>query len=137
MNEQNTEYLCKTYPQLYDMSKPPTESLMCFGFPDDGWFNLIKDLSDKIVATGVKVHVVQVKEKFGTLRYYVDIATGTSREDVEKVYRLISEAEAKSEVTCEVCGEPGKLRQGGWIKCLCDIHANGREEFTPLKSFSI
>ena len=55
----------------------------------------------------------QVKEKFGTLSFYMSSAT-------DEMYDLIREAERKSGKTCEVCSKPGVLRGGGWIKCLCD-----------------
>jgi proline racemase len=32
-------------------------------------------------------------------------------------------AEAMSAVTCEVCGNPGKLVGGGWVRTLCETHA--------------
>jgi hypothetical protein len=56
---------------------------------------------------------VQVKEKFGTLRFYMTYRTKEMR-------GLISEAYSKSEVTCEECGAPGKLRNRGWWKTRCD-----------------
>ena len=63
----------------------------------------------------------QVKEKFGTLRFYYsggdDIVSGIERM-----------AESMTAVTCETCGAPGKSRSGGWIQTLCDTHAEGREE---------
>lgn len=71
-----------------------------------------------------KVHqvvAVQVKEKFGGLRFYTN---GT--DDV--VNGMIRMAESLSYRTCEVCGNPGKLRKGGWMQTLCDEHAKGREE---------
>jgi hypothetical protein len=55
----------------------------------------------------------QVKSKFATLRFYMTCAT-------QKMYDLISEAEKKSAVTCEECGQPGTLRGGGWLETLCD-----------------
>lgn len=55
----------------------------------------------------------QVKEKFGTLRYYMTFYN----EDVEME---ISKAEKLSSKTCESCGAPGKTRDGGWIRTLCD-----------------
>jgi len=55
----------------------------------------------------------QVKEKFGTLRFYMTHTT-------DKMDKLIGEAEKLSEVTCENCGEPGTLRQDGWWRTLCD-----------------
>ena len=38
----------------------------------------------------------------------------------------IDDAEDLSCKTCEDCGQPGKSRQGGWIKTLCDEHSNER-----------
>ena len=66
---------------------------------------------------------VQVKEKFGGLRFYVQAAT-------DKHYNYISFAESMSYRTCEECGASGKTYTDGWHRTLCDIHAamNGREE---------
>jgi len=55
----------------------------------------------------------QVKEKFGTLSFYMSSAT-------DEMWDLISEAERKSGETCEDCGAPGRRRGGGWIVTLCD-----------------
>jgi len=64
---------------------------------------------------------VQVKEKFGGLRFYVERAT-------DKHYNFISVAESMSYRTCEECGAPGHRYTDGWHTTLCDIHAemNGR-----------
>jgi hypothetical protein len=66
---------------------------------------------------------VQVKEKFGGLRFYVQAAT-------DKHYNYISFAESMSYRTCEECGASGKTYTDGWHRTLCDIHAemDGREE---------
>lgn len=62
----------------------------------------------------------QVKEKFGTLRFYMSSSN-------DKIEKLIDEAERKSAITCEECGEPGVLRGGGWLKTLCDKHATEKD----------
>jgi hypothetical protein len=59
---------------------------------------------------------VQVKEKFGGLRFYVHAAT-------DKHYNYISFAESMSYRTCEECGAPGKTYTDGWHRTMCDIHA--------------
>ena len=66
---------------------------------------------------------VQVKEKFGGLRFYVQAAT-------DEHYGYISFAESMSYKTCEVCGSPGKRYTDGWHTVLCDTHAKeqGREK---------
>ena len=59
---------------------------------------------------------VQVKEKFGGLRFYVQAAT-------EKHYNYITFAESMSYRTCEICGAPGKRYTDGWHQTLCEAHA--------------
>lgn len=59
----------------------------------------------------------QVKEKFGTLRFYVDSAT-------DKHYNYIDFAELMSGRTCEECGKPGQTYYMGWHRTLCDEHAD-------------
>lgn len=67
-----------------------------------------------------QVIVDQVKEKFGTLRFYY---TGGD----SKIDGMVRMAESMSAVTCEVCGKPGEQRHGGWVKTLCDEHEAERQ----------
>lgn len=62
-----------------------------------------------------QVVAVQIKEKFGTLRFYYEGGD-------EYIHGLVSMAESMSAVTCEVCGNPGKSTDGGWIKTVCSAH---------------
>jgi hypothetical protein len=61
--------------------------------------------------------VSQVKEKFGTLRFYIDGGT-------KEHYNYIRFAESMSAVTCETCGAPGKTRGHGWYYTACDEHTH-------------
>ena len=119
MNEVNTTYLLGRYPVLYQGHKLPiTQNLMSFGFEHgEGWFKLIDQLSADITAldekNGSTTIAVQVKEKFGGLRFYIQSGS-------DAIYDLIEEAEALSLKTCEQCGEPGELRGVGWVSTMCD-----------------
>jgi hypothetical protein len=62
---------------------------------------------------GYHPRALQVKEKYGTLRFYMTTET-------DEMSSLIDEAELKSAVVCEDCGSTGKLRGGGWARTLCD-----------------
>jgi hypothetical protein len=62
-----------------------------------------------------QVTLDQVKEKFGSLRFYY-----TGGDDY--VSGLVTMAESLSGVTCEECGKPGTQTQGGWIKTACEDH---------------
>lgn len=62
-----------------------------------------------------QVVALQVKEKFGTLRFYC--SGGDTFTD-----GVASMAEAMSARTCEECGNPGKISRSGWLRCLCNKH---------------
>jgi hypothetical protein len=66
-----------------------------------------------------QVVVSQVKEKFGTLRFYYHGGD-------KVVDGMVRMAESMSAVTCEECGNSGERRGGGWIITLCDTHAKER-----------
>jgi len=78
----------------------------------------IDEAEAKIDDEAGKVPVaVQVKEKFGTLRFYVQGAS-------EEHYNYISFAESMSGNTCEECGSPGKRLGRGWVYTACETHAH-------------
>ena len=77
----------------------------------------IDESKAKMEEEAAKVSVaVQVKEKFGGLRFYVNRAT-------DKHWNFISFAESMSYRTCEECGAVGETYTDGWHRTLCDIHA--------------
>lgn len=76
----------------------------------------------KVPDACAQVVAVQVKEKFGTLRFYYDGGD-------DYIRGIVSMAESMSAVTCEECGVPGKQRGGGWIQTLCDAHAEAAGKF--------
>lgn len=61
------------------------------------------------------ITVLQIKEKFGGLRFYYQGG------DAE-VHGMVTMAEAWAGFSCEVCGERGERRNSGWIRTLCDVH---------------
>ena len=73
-----------------------------------------KRLAMKAAADAIP-QAVQVKEKFGTLRFYVNGGT-------PEQHNYIDFAEEMSGRVCEHCGAPGKRRGGGWVRTLCDEH---------------
>ncbi len=81
-----------------------------------GWYPLIKDLIIDLIDLGWDKQIIQVKEKFGGLRFYIN-------EGSEKIFNRISEAEKLSYELCEICGNKGELRKDkSWITTLCDNH---------------
>jgi len=56
----------------------------------------------------------QLKEKYGTLRWYWTSYT-------KEIDDIVDQAEELSAKTCEECGEPGKIRdESYWVTVRCD-----------------
>ena len=66
--------------------------------------------------------IQQVKEKFGTLRFYASGSDNVTN-------ALVSMAESLSTITCEQCGNRGTLRHGRWLRVLCNQHAEAMGYF--------
>ena len=83
-----------------------------------------KEIEEELNKTPI---AMQVKEKFGTLRFYTHGGDDVTR-GMERM------AESMSAVICEECGNKGKWRTGGWYRTLCDDHAKemGYDEFVDL-----
>ena len=115
MNPQLDKILCETFPKLYSKRKASmTQSCMSWGFDcGDGWFLILWQLSEQLEKLGCVA--AQVKEKFGTLRFYLEGHLAGAEE-------LITEAERLSTVTCEQCGQPGEMNESGWMKVRCHQH---------------
>ena len=60
-----------------------------------------------------QVVAAQVKEKYGSLRFY----TVGGDDEIQGMVRM---AEAMSCRICEDCGKPGKQNEGGWIRTQCE-----------------
>ena len=119
-----------------------SETCMCWGIcVDSGWLKLIDTLCEEIAQhvetentygdTGKTLHfeAVQVKEKFGGLRFYYDGGD-------ERISGMVNMAQAMSFNICETCGNAGQLyrRKGGfWIKTLCPACAE-KEGFAKVEN---
>jgi hypothetical protein len=118
--------LVTDFPTLYAQRFDDMQSTcMCWGFEcDDGWEPIIRKLSEKLEFLNnigvVKVEAIQVKEKFGTMRFYTSIMDSSAPLWADIVWALTDEAEGRTAWTCERCGKDGKLRGTGWVRTLCD-----------------
>lgn len=114
------------YPNLFvDLYGNPQQTGMAWGLEcDDGWYTLLDVLCRQIqhhqqwnMAKDLHPVVLeQVKEKYGTLRFYY-------RGGDDVVSGLVQMAEAWSAKVCERCGNLGRVRGGSWLKTLCEQHA--------------
>jgi hypothetical protein len=130
MNHELELKLYNKYPKiLRDCGKSPMESCMAFWIEtDDGWYELLDKCMEKLQyfcdlcsKDGREVQVVasQIKEKYGTLRFYTSVYDANSIEDAI-IDDIINQTEGRSARTCEVSGEYGEpCHIGGWYKTLC------------------
>lgn len=134
-----------------DRHGDPAKTCMVWGFDvGDGWYSLIESICKYLMADVNRLKarieaqyyseedrnkfrqqlveaeknipvVVQVKEKFGGLRFYVRGAT-------ENQFDYINFAENFSYRICEECGTTHDVMtyNCGWIKSLCSQHADER-----------
>jgi hypothetical protein len=97
-----------------------------------GWHQLIKDLETELNTIDSNFELLQVKEKFGGLRYYAELSAGGSIVDSQLFHEHVHQAEERSFHHCEVCGEAGIVRSvKGWLKTLCEKHLEEREARVP------
>ena len=98
----------KLYPKLY--------SNLNYVEAPAGWFDMIAELSSVLepLITSEESYVVQIKEKFGGLRFYMNSY------DKELDY-IIGQYEKLSFNTCETCGifTEKPVRTKGYIRTLC------------------
>lgn len=96
--------LCRRHPLIFAERNRP-DSCMSYGFAcGDGWFDIIDVLCENIQflvdSDGLPQAVaVQVKEKFGTLRFRIMGAC-------PEIRGMIRMAESMSGRVCELCGKP-------------------------------
>jgi hypothetical protein len=121
MTKELEQKLVTRWPTWFNVTGDLCHTLMPLGFQhDDGWFYLLwrlcEDLESLIAEaekkSGKPFEVVQVKEKFGTLRFRVSQHT-------DEINELIASAHEESSRTCEICGQQGRLHD---LKTRCDEH---------------
>jgi len=140
MNYDLQNQLFVKYPSIFrqkDLSAQETcmrRGITC----GDGWYNIIDTLCSQIQhhltynltkeldLETVNVEAVQVKEKFGGLRFYYNGGD-------ELIRGLVSMAEGLSNCTCDNCGSPGTQNEKGWIHTLCSPCRENLSEIRKLR----
>lgn len=85
----------------------------------EGWYSLLKPIFNYIDEYNKdkneedKIVPLQIKEKFGELRFYANFYT-------KELEELISQAEYEASQTCEICGSKNDIGFTiGWITTCC------------------
>jgi len=133
MDKSKQSKLQLRFPMLYrDIGKSGT--CMYYGLSvGDGWFDLLWDLSEDLEKLDPLLVTSQVKEKFGTMRFYLVQSDLEMRHESGQMFSFapqannehvrvrISQAEKESASVCEKCGAAGKLRNDGYVHVSCDV----------------
>lgn len=132
MNVELEKQLCRDYPatysslarrKIYNLSEllgadlRGTELITAFGIEHgDGWYAIVREFAAAAepFCRETGAHVVQQKEKFGTLTIYTNHGS-------DEIFAAIAHAEKASEKICEECGAPAELTMSdrGWCSTLC------------------
>jgi len=165
MKDELTQKLAQKYPTIFtELGSTPQQSCMAFGIEcGDGWYDLLDVLCESLTylyETGSiggdqryapmdppKVIATQIKEKFGTLRFYYRLSLSDQVKDLQKqaetdpilassidkwisdyiryIDGIIHMAEYMSARTCECTGFKGELHRtpSGWYKVLSPTYA--------------
>lgn len=122
MHDELANLLYKRYPGIFPEHLRNRQDGAFRGIEcGDGWFALIDTLCAEIQFYSdhnpiPQVVATQVKEKFGTLRFYT-LGSGD-----ERTRGMVSMAVAMSAHICEVCGLPGGRRGENGSQIRCDVH---------------
>ena len=177
MNIELQKKLYESYPRIFvDADKSVNESCMAWGIEcGDGWYNIIDTLCQSMshcYTTSIRIeaadsHIAndepfftinpptviatQVKEKFGTLRFYYSLKYDAKLEELDRTGKypdiksikdryyhyidgMVHFAEMLSARTCEITGKEGEMHvsggtRRGWYKVLNREFAKTDEEF--------
>ena len=128
--EENKE-LCKNYPWLYPRNvwtdEPVEDYDYSYTLLDDmpnGWrIAFGKQMCEEInnvlkKADWVnKYRIIQIKEKFGSLRWYDSTVPAEISDEIQDIIEKYEEISAR---TCISCGKPATRISTGWICPWCD-----------------
>jgi rubrerythrin len=99
-----------------------------------GWriafgIDLCKDLKEALIKDNAldEYKIVQIKEKYGGLRWYDNWSTN-------EICKVLDKYEELSYTTCIVCGKPAKYLSKGWICPFCeDCIDEPKERYEEIK----
>lgn len=112
------------------------ENAECGWWLPEGWQELVQDLCKRMLAhlkegglDESAIHIAQVKEKFGGLRFYWEPELDSEGHPVidydSSLYKvlhcLVQDAEMTSLTTCQCCGNPAQqVSTGYWVSTKCE-----------------
>ncbi len=145
MRKELDEALMKDFPLTFSRDAFGREPWSMFGFEcSDGWEPSIRLAAEHLEPLIQKAkeddpegydagyyRTSQLKEKFGTGRWYLSGGT-------EAMHDIVEKWEDATCSICETCGKPGELRGRGWLYTACWDHTKveDRDSLTILEKAS-
>ncbi len=121
--------------------------LIGFKAVGEGWWDILKRLDEefaRILGEDVnKLAILQIKEKFGGLRVYID-HTPLSSDQWPELWAAVQKAEGESFKTCELCGSKDNIdsrgpdnQRFGRTLTLCEAHHAQRAKEGKLDALGV
>lgn len=87
---------------------------------DEGWYQIIVDCDEELAVIDPGYKILQVKEKFGGLRFYFQASEINDHELIKNMQVVVRKYEVVAGKTCEATGKEGVLMKsiGGRFKTL-------------------
>jgi len=152
------QQLVSKYPNLFKQyGGDVRETCMAFGIEcGDGWYHLIDDLCGAIQGEvdwinrlfpnlNFSCSAVQVKEKYGSLRFYYEFFYATDLPDdkmrilndsMNRISGVTTFAEKISQTTCENCGGKCEREDAPFPRALCDACDTLRRDAIDSKDWA-
>lgn len=137
----NNKELCEKYPFLLPHNRWTDEISKNFDYSyteldsmPDGWrkafgLQMCEELKQALLKINKveEFRIVQIKEKFGELRFYTNWTT----DDIEAIINKYTKLSRK---TCIICGKPATVITTGWISPFCNSCVKLIEDdYEPIK----
>lgn len=83
---------------------------------DEGWYQIIIDCDKELSSIDPGYSILQIKQKFGGLRYYFS----SESDALDAMQEVVTKYECIAATTCEATGGRGVLMRSksGWLKTL-------------------
>lgn len=123
LRDQHRKHRDYVFDAMKKMNRETITDDASFAF-DIGWRSLLQSAAERIETypTSWRAKITGGKEKLGccVLHIACDYDQPGCLSEIE---RLREEIRLRSLATCDICGDHGRLRLGGYAKTVCDKHA--------------
>jgi len=105
---------------------------------DEGWYQIVVDCDDELSVLDPDYKVVQIKQKFGILRYYFQPSVPANKDLTDAMHAVVRKYLIESSKTCEATGKPGVLMSSarGYLRTLNPKYAKKTKQYKDYYVFS-